>query len=821
MGRTKGSKNKRKKSNGYQSKNITSIIVTFLGIFLGFIIYASAEGVFSQYISNLFGGLFGMAKYIVPVAIVAIGIYGILNGKEYIKGKMIQITFLTIIISSFFSWYNYTYSDQVSFGENLAKYYENGMSLADGGLIGGLLITPIWQAFGQIPSLIILIALTTIFVVLVTGIKIETIFVFVKEAVLDLCYMIRDSFAAKNEKTAKRYNSKHQDEEDYPEQVEFDFEEDDEDEVEEEEFEEELVEQDDEQEEEFEDDEEFEQVDEELERKKKEAQEKLARSGLFKTRTKQEIKQEQEDDTIEELDLTHNELENIDDYVMPDIKLLNGGGKKGKTNSQAMKETAQKLQMTLRSFGVKAKVINVSKGPSVTRYELQPDVGVKVSQIVNLSDDIALNLAASSLRIEAPIPGKAAIGIEIPNDTKDMITLREMLETKEFKNAKSKLSYALGRDISGAPVISNIAEMPHMLISGATGSGKSVCVNTIIMSILYKAKPNEVKFLMIDPKVVELGIYNGIPHLLIPVVTDPKKAAGALNWAVQEMVLRYNLFAQKGVKDLKGYNELLESENEDGVLPQIVIIIDELADLMMVAKHDVEDAICRLAQMARAAGMYLIIATQRPSVDVITGIIKANIPSRIAFSVSSQIDSRTIIDTAGAEKLLGKGDMLYYPNSLPKPVRLQGPFVSEAEIEKVVEFIKENCSANYDENIIDKIENSGTEKPSEVEEDDDVDSLLMTAIDMVVEYGQASTSMLQRRLKVGYARAGRIIDQMESRGIISGYDGSKPRQVLISKEELQQLKMGNNITIDEVEENFEEDDDENRITTGVVDGDYE
>ena len=811
MGRTKGSKNKRKKSNGYQSKNITSIIVTFLGIFLGVIIYFSAEGMFSQYISNVFGGLFGMAKYIVPIAVLAIGIYGILNGKEYIKGKMIQITFLTIIISSFFSWTHYTYSDEISFGENIAKYYENGMSLLDGGVIGGLLITPIWQAFGQIPSLIILIALTTIFVVLVTGIKIENIFMFVKDAVVDLCYMIKDSFGTKNEKRARRYNDE-EEEDEYPEQVEFDFDDEETDEQQQEEYE---IEGNDEVEE-------IDEEDEELERKKKEAQEKLAKSGLFKTRTKQEVEAEKENDTIEELDLTHNELENLDDYVMPDINLLNGGGKKGKANNQAMKETAQKLQMTLRSFGVKAKVINVSKGPSVTRYELQPDVGVKVSQIVNLSDDIALNLAASSLRIEAPIPGKAAIGIEIPNDTKDMITLREMLETKEFKNAKSKLSYALGRDISGAPVISNIAEMPHMLISGATGSGKSVCVNTIIMSILYKAKPNEVKFLMIDPKVVELGIYNGIPHLLIPVVTDPKKAAGALNWAVQEMVLRYNLFAQKGVKDLKGYNELLESENEDGVLPQIVIIIDELADLMMVAKHDVEDAICRLAQMARAAGMYLIIATQRPSVDVITGIIKANIPSRIAFSVSSQIDSRTIIDTAGAEKLLGKGDMLYYPNSLPKPVRLQGPFVSEAEIEKVVEFIKENCSANYDEDIIDKIENSGTEKPSEVEEDDDVDSLLMSAIDMVVEYGQASTSMLQRRLKVGYARAGRIIDQMEARGIISGYDGSKPRQVLISKEELQQLKMGNNITIDEVDESFDEDeDDENRITTGVVNGDYE
>lgn len=803
MGRTKGSKNKGKRIKEYEGRNITSIAFTFLGIFLAVIIYVTAEGVFSQYISNIFGGLFGIAKYIVPIAVLAIGIYGILKGKEVIKYKMVQITILTLIISSFFSWVNYSYSSDIDIWQNILAYYQNGVSLLDGGVIGGLIVTPLWQAFGQIPALVILIALTTIFVILVTGVRVENIFIFVKDAVVDLIYMIRDSLTNKKEQQLELGEANEENE-----QLEFEFDEEEESEETEEEQEEVEYEE-----------EEDEEVDFELEEKKKIAQEKLAKSGLFKTKTKEEVLENEDDDTIEELELEHNELESAEDYVLPDIKLLNGGGKKGKANNQAIKETAEKLQLTLKSFGVKAKVVNVSKGPSVTRYELQPDVGVKVSQVVNLSDDIALNLAASNLRIEAPIPGKAAIGIEIPNDNKDMITLREMLETKEFKNAKSKLSYALGRDIAGDPVISNIAEMPHMLISGATGSGKSVCINTIIMSILYKAKPNEVKFLMIDPKVVELGIYNGIPHLLIPVVTDPKKAAGALNWAVQEMVKRYNLFAEKGVKDIKGYNELLENENVDGVLPQIVIIIDELADLMMVAKHDVEDAICRLAQMARAAGMYLIIATQRPSVDVITGIIKANIPSRIAFSVSSQIDSRTIIDTAGAEKLLGKGDMLYYPNSLPKPVRLQGPFVSEVEIERVVEYIKENCSANYDDNIMETIENTGVEKPSDTEEDD-VDNLLMAAIDLVVDMGQASTSMLQRRLKVGYARAGRIIDQMEARGIISGYDGSKPRQVLISKSELQELKMGNNITIeDNVDNNAE--DDENKFTASVVDGDYD
>ena len=377
-----------------------------------------------------------------------------------------------------------------------------------------------------------------------------------------------------------------------------------------------------------------------------------------------------------------------------------------------------------------------------------------------------------------------------------MITLREMLETKEFKNAKSKLSYALGRDIAGNPVISNIAEMPHMLISGATGSGKSVCVNTIIMSILYKAKPNEVKFLMIDPKVVELGIYNGIPHLLIPVVTDPKKAAGALNWAVQEMVLRYNLFAQKGVKDLKGYNELLESENEDGVLPQIVIIIDELADLMMVAKHDVEDAICRLAQMARAAGMHLVVATQRPSVDVITGIIKANIPSRISLSVSSQVDSRTILDSIGAEKLLGNGDMLFNPVGVSKPVRIQGAFLSDEEIERIVNFIKDQENAEYDNEIMAEIERNavvdkkkGSTSASDSSDDDtQFDPLIDDAMDIVTQMESASTTYIQRKLSVGYARAARIMDQLEQIGFISPAEGNKPRKALVTRAQYLEMK---------------------------------
>ena len=505
-------------------------------------------------------------------------------------------------------------------------------------------------------------------------------------------------------------------------------------------------------------------------------------------------KEEKEDKSVKEvLTLDHTAHVEDDNYVFPSIDLL-AVPKQGEFfDRKAIHGVAVKLQKTLASFGVDAKVTNITKGPTVTRYELTPSTGVKVSKIVNLSDDIALNLAAKSIRIEAPIPGKAAVGIEVPNAICESVMLREVIESDAFKNHKSKLAFALGKDAAGEVCVGDIAKMPHVLIAGATGSGKSVCINSIIVSILYKAKPSEVKMILVDPKMVELSGYNGIPHLLIPVVTDPKKAAGALNWAVQEMVNRYNLFASKGVKDIKGYNMVMEKESEGVKLPQIVIIIDELADLMMVAPNDVEDAICRLAQMARAAGMHLVIATQRPSVDVITGIIKANIPSRIAFTVSSQVDSRTILDMAGAEKLLGKGDMLYYPVGETKPLRMQGTFISEKEIESIVDEIKSNTDVKYNNDIIESIEKAnGKGTKADEEEQDDADELLDDAINLVMDMGQASASMLQRKFKIGYSRAGRIVDQMEARGLISGYDGSKPRQVLISKEEWQELKMGNN-----------------------------
>ncbi|SMF81933.1 DNA segregation ATPase FtsK/SpoIIIE, S-DNA-T family [Paenibacillus uliginis N3/975] len=470
-------------------------------------------------------------------------------------------------------------------------------------------------------------------------------------------------------------------------------------------------------------------------------------------------------------------------YKLPPFRLLskpNNGGKLGDQNDYM--QTARKLEATLESFGVRAKVLEVVRGPSVTRYEIQPDIGVKVSRIVSLTDDIALALAAKDIRMEAPIPGKSAIGIEVPNNEVSIVTMREVMETPMFHDAQSKLSIAFGRDISGQTIVGNLARMPHLLVAGATGSGKSVCINGIITSILYKAKPDEVKFLMVDPKMVELNVYNGIPHLMAPVVTDPKRASLALKKIVVEMEKRYELFSKSGTRNIEGYNTLMK-DNPSAVLPYIVVIVDELADLMMVAAHDVEEAITRLAQMARAAGIHLIIATQRPSVDVITGVIKANIPSRIAFGVSSQVDSRTILDMAGAEKLLGRGDMLFMPMGSSKPVRVQGAFMSDQEVENIVGFVRDQGQAEYDESLVPEIDESSTS------DDEVLDELYDQAIGIILEAKQASVSLLQRRMRVGYTRAARLIDSMEARGVIGPYEGSKPREVLMSMEQYQQSRV--------------------------------
>lgn len=493
-------------------------------------------------------------------------------------------------------------------------------------------------------------------------------------------------------------------------------------------------------------------------------------------------------------------------YQIPSIDFLQNGVSRAEDPAvdQEMKEKAGILVETLKSFGVTVRITGIFRGPSVTRYEIQPAAGIKVSKITGLADDIALSLAAQGVRIEAPIPGKPAIGIEVPNSHKDTVSLREILESDSFRSSRSKLAFAVGRDIAGNAVVGDIARLPHMIIAGATGSGKSVCTNSIIMSILYHATPEEVKLILIDPKIVEFTVYEGIPHLLIPVVTDPKKAAGALNWAVQEMQRRYNLFAENSVRDLGDYNAAA-AQPGSGLepMPQIVVIIDELADLMMTTSKEVEDSICRLAQKARAAGMHLIIATQRPTTDIITGLIKANIPSRIALSVMSQVDSRTILDTGGAEKLLGHGDMLYLPNGKIKPVRVQGCFTSTKEIEKVVDFIKSQTQSEYSDEIMEQVEQSipvtkaeakelrAAEKAAAVNEpepgsDEDV---LERAIEVVVEAGQASTSSLQRRLKLGYARAARMMDELEQMGVIGPYEGAKPRKVLMTKEQLAERKM--------------------------------
>lgn len=521
------------------------------------------------------------------------------------------------------------------------------------------------------------------------------------------------------------------------------------------------------------------------------------------TKPKKKTKKEQKQETVNQIAEEAKNSQTVSSdrpYQLPPIQFLNRGKTNGndpKTKSE-IREKADILRDVLGSFNVEAKITDIARGPSVTRYEVQPAAGVKVSRVTSLANDIALNFAADGVRIEAPVPGKPAIGIEVPNETRDTVSLRELLESKEFMESKSKLTFGVGKDIAGNIIIGDIAKMPHMIIAGATGSGKSVCTNSIIMSILYHASPEEVRLILIDPKIVEFRVYDGIPHLLIPVVTDPKKAAGALGWAVQEMLKRYDIFAENSVRNLEEYNQLCKRNRSLKKMPQILICIDELAELMMTASKEVEDSICRLAQLARAAGMHLIIATQRPTANIITGLIKANIPSRIALSVKSQIDSRVILDTGGAETLLGNGDMLYLPNGQPKPVRVQGCYVSTGEIEKVVKFVKAQCTSEYDEAIMEEVDKLTVATPTDdkaqgnnnadADGNEDAD-LIEQAIEVVVYAGQASTSSLQRRLRLGYGRAARIMDELEKMGVIGAYEGAKPRRVLMTKEQLDERKL--------------------------------
>ncbi len=788
----------RKKKNSKTTQDFGVAITIIISILISVLIYAES-GYIGILLSDFLGGMFGIIKYVLPIGSFAVAIKMACKDDDgYLSSKIFQYTLLLIFISvilSVYEIYNGAINIDQNFSEIVKDAYQLGENNLGGGALGTIAAVPLFKLFGRIGTVILSIGVSLILFASIFGIDISGI---ISNWIQKGVDKRKEKYEARLEEDDDEVEEKHK-EKIKPQKVKegkkayIELEE----EPKEEQIKINLNGRD---------------IEEEPKGRKKfkHSKDDLVPLGMEKEKTtnndpdyiennlfKQE-EEKKEEKVKEVLQLEHAVVVEDEHYEYPPVELLSKGSKKAiKGGAKALTDVATKLQKTLYSFGVQAKVENVSVGPAITRYELKPAEGVRVSKIANLADDIALNLAAETIRIEAPIPGKQAVGIEVPNKEKEMVSLREVVESEEFENSKSKLSVALGKDVAGQIIIADIAKMPHALIAGATGSGKSVCINTIITSIIYKAKPSEVKLVMVDPKVVELSVYNGIPHLLIPVVTDPKKAAGALAWAVQEMDNRYNVFAQKGVRDLKGYNALIEKENGQGKLPQIVIIIDELADLMMVAAKEVEDSICRLAQKARAAGMHLIIATQRPSVDVITGIIKANIPSRIAFSVSSQVDSRTILDQIGAEKLLGKGDMLYFPSGAPKPTRIQGAFVSDDEVEKIVSFVKSNGEAQYSEDILETIENSNKpekELKEDGDPDDDTDPFLMDAIDVVVETGQASTTFIQRKFKVGYARAGRIIDQLEERGIISGYQGSKPRQVLMTKEKLAELKMSSEQT---------------------------
>lgn len=754
---------KAKRAVKKHNKDLQVVLLLLLSVLSGILIYVKS-GYIGEHLSPMLGGVIGWIKYIVPVGIFSIAInVACEKDKQFMTTKLMQYLILLVCISVVITVFkgridvvNNEFEETVSFA------YQEGMRSVGGGAIGAIVAYPLIKLIDTVGTVILAIGVGIICIIFLYGIKPAEI---VKNMVEEREYekeereLLRENEIKKVRKSKIIEEPEIEIKEEKNRRILFNKKE--------------------------KEKEDAEILDEQIKIKIPTNSENKVNNGLFQKQ--EEVK---EDKSKEVLTLEHALTVEDQNYEFPPIEFLKEGKISTKSTKKAIQDTASKLQRTLYSFGVSAKVENVSVGPTITRYELKPAEGVRVNKIANLSDDIALSLAAESIRIEAPIPGKQAVGIEIPNKEKEIVALRDIIDSDKFRESKSKLSFAIGKDAAGELVVTDIAKMPHVLIAGSTGSGKSVCVNTLITSIIYKAKPSEVKLVMVDPKVVELSIYNGIPHLLIPVVTDPRKAAGALAWAVQEMENRYHLFAEKNVREIHGYNEALEKEGLDEKLPQIVIIIDELADLMMVASKDVEEAICRLAQKARAAGMHLVIATQRPSVDVITGLIKANIATRIAFAVTSAIDSRTILDAGGAEKLLGKGDMLFAMSGGQKKQRVQCAFISDSEVESIVDFLKENGGATYSEDVLEKIEKvNSTDKELDEDMDDETDPFLMEAIEAVIDMGQASASYIQRKFKVGYARAGRIIDQMEERGIISGYEGSKPRKVLMPKERWEELKM--------------------------------
>lgn len=786
MARTKSKSNatKGKKVENTVNPDIVGIAYIATGIILGIAIYSSLAGILSALAQRISYAVIGVGANALPIYLIYFGFQYIkTRGDINLNKTFIGMSILVAVVMLVFGTINIQSLDiESDFFENIKLIISDNTKTMHGGIISYLICYPLYKAIGTLGTYIILLALSIIAVILVFDITLY-----------DLGLKAYNKGEKIRENRSKKLREREEIQEKQKRENFINIVEKDEGEpkIQNEkevflsgvnkkikilDFMKETGEE------------------ESIPQGKSEISSDIQIDSFLEkitqnhVRKKESLDNEVKDVVNKEIQEQMSEQKEIKEYKHPSVELLklNANTKLNSSDKKELIENANKLEEILSNFGVDAKVTQVTKGPSVTRFELQPSPGVKVSKIVNLADDIALGLAASGIRIEAPIPGKAAVGIEVPNGKQTPVFLREVLENDEFINSKKKLAFALGKDISGKCVVGDLSKMPHTLIAGATGSGKSVCINSLIISILYKYNPDEVKLLMVDPKVVELNVYNGIPHLLIPVVTDPKKAAAALNWAVNEMTNRYKLFADSGVRNMESYNELYNKGAIEQKLPYIVIIVDELADLMMVCPNDVEDYIGRLAQMARAAGMHLVIATQRPSVDVITGVIKANIPSRISFAVSSQIDSRTILDSSGAEKLLGKGDMLYYPVGESKPLRVQGCFISEEEVEQVVSFVKsEQGDTNYEEDIIDHINNASDSKSLDGNENnDDVDELLNEVINVVVEYGQASTSFIQRKFRIGFNRASRIMDQLEERGIISEKDGSRPRQILITRQQL-------------------------------------
>ena len=782
-----------KRETAAGKRQLMSVIWFAVAVFLLCVVFIKGQNIWLA-MHNFIFGVFGVTAYFYPFLL---GFVAVLFAMDKIGGsinaKIIESGVLVVLVGAAVDIF-IKHDESLGFWQHLTSAFTSGTALKSGGFLGALIGQPLYLAFGKTGAAITVIILICVFLMIITGTTLMSLFKTMAKPVRTISEQAENAYQNRIDREPTEHTEKPLKVlkgfgvdipvDDIPEKRNI--------------------------KKESLDEKQRKVVDTyygaaavaaeepkpEKATEKEETPERRDIDGALKAAReeaevqKEQIKEETEKFT-EHIEENENTEEETDSYKFPPLSLLK---ETKSTNAAALSAeldgTAEKLVETLKSFGVDTRVVDISRGPTVTRYELQPSAGVKISKITNLADDIALNLATAGVRIEAPIPNKAAVGIEVPNKASAVVGVKGILESPAFSSAKSKLTVALGRDIGGNAIVADIGKMPHGLIAGATGSGKSVCINSIIISLLYKASPDEVKLLMIDPKVVELGIYNGIPHLLVPVVTDPRKAAGALGWAVSEMEKRYKMFADRGVRDLAGYNRFVENLGDPEVkqMPHIVIIIDELADLMMTAPNEVEDSINRIAAKARAAGMHLIIATQRPSVDVVTGVIKANIPTRIAFAVSSHIDSRTILDTAGAEKLLGRGDMLFSPVGATKANRVQGCFVSDEEVEAVVEYVKSDHQTEYDEEVINEITRQAAidkkQKTGLPEDGPSDDPMLNDAIRVVVENGMASTSLLQRKLKLGYARAARIVDEMEQRGVVGPYEGSKPRKVLITKDQL-------------------------------------